>query len=381
MTRIPPYGGTTSAQPEEQLASETAAQPSDVRAVSQPAAPERNRFAVLDGWRGVSILLVLAAHMLPLGPKPLKLNTTAGSLGMSLFFAMSGFLITVTLTKPGGVRAFFTRRLFRILPLAWLYLAIVLTALGASAHQWRSHLLFLVNYQDTAFTQPTLHFWSLCVEIHFYLAIGLLFALLGRRGLLLLPFGMLAITAGKLLLQPDVQMASHLRWDEILAGVMLALIYLGDLPGSAGVRRALSRVPVVLPAAVLVLTCLPQLSMIQPLRPYAALVLVGATLFGRRSGVVHQALTLRILAYVASISYALYVIHPALIYGWLAAADSQITLYLVKRPISLVLIFVLAHLSTRHFEARFIGFGKRINARRERRATVDLPAAVAPATS
>lgn len=34
--------------------------------------------AVLDGWRAISILLVLAAHFLPLGPKPWQLNIAAG---------------------------------------------------------------------------------------------------------------------------------------------------------------------------------------------------------------------------------------------------------------------------------------------------------------
>jgi peptidoglycan/LPS O-acetylase OafA/YrhL len=52
------------------------------------------RLPVLDGLRAISILLVLAAHMLPLGPKVLRLNETAGPMGMSLFFALSGFLIT-----------------------------------------------------------------------------------------------------------------------------------------------------------------------------------------------------------------------------------------------------------------------------------------------
>lgn len=48
--------------------------------------------ACLDGRRG--ILLVLAAHLLPLGPKSLSVNATAGPMDMALFFTLSGFLIT-----------------------------------------------------------------------------------------------------------------------------------------------------------------------------------------------------------------------------------------------------------------------------------------------
>src|ERR1700720_3445780 len=51
----------------------------------------------LDGLRAMSIILVLAAHLLPLGPKVLHLNSTAGPMGMSLFFALSGYLIVSTL--------------------------------------------------------------------------------------------------------------------------------------------------------------------------------------------------------------------------------------------------------------------------------------------
>ncbi|MGB1648440.1 MAG: acyltransferase family protein [Cycloclasticus sp.] len=50
-----------------------------------------NYFHVLDGWRGLSILFVLATHLLPMGPKVLRLNETSGPIGMALFFTLSGF--------------------------------------------------------------------------------------------------------------------------------------------------------------------------------------------------------------------------------------------------------------------------------------------------
>ncbi len=55
------------------------------------------RLGSLDGWRAISILGVLAAHMLPLGPSRWGLNALAGDAGMSLFFTLSGFLIASTL--------------------------------------------------------------------------------------------------------------------------------------------------------------------------------------------------------------------------------------------------------------------------------------------
>lgn len=61
---------------------------------------------MLDGWRGISILIVLASYMLPLGRKHLRANGAAGVFGMILFFALSGFLITSTMIHDPSVRNF-----------------------------------------------------------------------------------------------------------------------------------------------------------------------------------------------------------------------------------------------------------------------------------
>jgi len=103
------------------------------------------RFASLDGWRGISILLVLATHLLPLGPKVFRLNETTGPMGMALFFTLSGFLITNFLLHRSSVTDFLIRRLFRIIPLAWLYITIALYISSSTPDVWRAHLLFYAN--------------------------------------------------------------------------------------------------------------------------------------------------------------------------------------------------------------------------------------------
>src|SRR4051812_31489927 len=73
----------------------------------------------LDGMRAIAVALVLAAHA---GVLP------GGTLGVDLFFVLSGFLITTMLleeherTGTLSVRAFYTRRAFRLLPALWLLL-------------------------------------------------------------------------------------------------------------------------------------------------------------------------------------------------------------------------------------------------------------------
>ena len=125
-----------------------------------------NRFGMLDGWRALSITLVLAAHLLPLGPKSLLLNAAAGTMGMALFFTLSGFLITRFLSaEHTSVRVFAIRRFFRIVPLSWLVCLIVLASNHASFGTWAAHFLFYGNLPPFWLLPMTSHFWSLCVEM------------------------------------------------------------------------------------------------------------------------------------------------------------------------------------------------------------------------
>jgi peptidoglycan/LPS O-acetylase OafA/YrhL len=71
----------------------------------------------------------------------------------------------------------------------------------------------------------------------------------------------------------------------------------------------------------------------------------------------HPLLRDRRLAYVATISYALYLIHPLSMYGWMESGGTLVKY--AKRPLAIVLSFGFAHLSTFHFEKFWIDFGKR----------------------
>ena len=66
----------------------------------------------------------------------------------------------------------------------------------------------------------------------------------------------------------------------------------------------------------------------------------------------------RLPAYLAAISYSLYVIHPVLAASWLGSGD-VIEKY-AKRPLLFAALVVLAHLSTRYYERRWIAFGRRL---------------------
>jgi peptidoglycan/LPS O-acetylase OafA/YrhL len=318
---------------------------------------EKERFNVLDGWRGISILLVLAAHLLPLGPKALELNVATGLLGMVFFFILSGFLVTHFLLSRYGVLDFLIRRFFRILPLVWLYMTLMFLITPVTIDVWMSHFLFYGNYPPGTFISTTPHLWSLCVEVHFYVGVALLVALLGKRGLLLIPLLLLFFTLLRIDQSAHYSIITHLRIDEILAGSVLALIYNNKL--GVLLRQALAKVNLPVVLVLLLISCHPDSGFMCYLRPYFAAIAIGATLFSQKQTFAVRVLQHKVLFYIATISFALYVIHPFLMQTWLGTGET-LEKY-AKRPLLLAVLFVLAHLSTFYYEQKWIVTGKTLS--------------------
>jgi peptidoglycan/LPS O-acetylase OafA/YrhL len=329
-----------------------------VRAGTGEVSESRDRLAVLDGWRGVSILLVLGAHLLPLSPKSWRFNEMAAPMGMALFFTLSGFLITRFLLTHDSIRDFLIRRICRIVPLAWLSLAIVFPLVGAPGPAYLPNFLFYANLPPYHLLDITAHFWSLGVEMQFYAGVALLVALLGSRGLLLLVVICLAVTVYRIASGAEIAIVTWYRVDEILAGAILALTYAGKL--GSWPAKAVSRGNVYVLLALFAISCHPASGFLNYVRPYLAAMLVGTTLY-RPPERVGRILRSRFLAYIAAISFALYVFHGILSNTWLGEGD-KLAKYL-KRPMLFAATFALAHLSTFYYEHRWIDFGKRLSAR------------------
>ena len=178
-----------------------------------PAGPAH--LPALDGVRGLAVLVVVIHNAGWLGGPTeqfiLKLYssvTSTGWIGVSLFFALSGYLITGILLdsrgKAGYFRSFYLRRTLRIFPLDYAFIALVVFVAAplawdrewASAvwrNQW-SYWLYVSNW-----TQPfgisihgITHLWSLAVEEQFYFIWPVLAWRLGRGGLVRLCLGMIA---------------------------------------------------------------------------------------------------------------------------------------------------------------------------------------------
>ena len=327
----------------------------------QPAgAQESNRLAVLDGWRALSILAVIAGHWLPLDFVVPGSNGTAAAFGMALFFTLSGFLITGFMIKRPEPKAFMIRRVLRILPLAWaammaLYIAAIWQGDLADANvRLMANLGFYANLPPAKLFPGGEHLWSLCVEMQFYVLVALLVWGLGSRGLYLLPLLAIAVTVARVIAGETISIVTWHRLDEILAGAILALIYHGRL-GNAPILL-LRKLPI-LPVMSLALVCTYFLKdPIAYARPYAVALMVGVSLY-RLPQWMETILSSAPARYIAQISYALYVFHMMFTATWLGSGDT-LEKYL-KRPLLGAVTWAAAHVSTFYYEQRFTDLARK----------------------
>lgn len=208
-----------------------------------------NNIPSLDGIRAVSVFIVMLAHA-GLG------NIIPGGLGVTIFFFLSGYLITTLLAaefkKTGTVNIFnfYVRRFFRLGPPLLITLLISYGAVlmgwhpGAATFEgFLAQMFYLANYYmlffDGASHVPlgTGVLWSLAVEEHFYLVYPLAFAFAARHwefqrmalGFILVS---LAVLAWRIFLvdQPGFSFertyyATDTRIDSILWGCVAALVF------------------------------------------------------------------------------------------------------------------------------------------------------------
>lgn len=137
----------------------------------------------LDSLRAIAVILVIISHWFS-EKHFLNRYTANGNLGVTLFFVLSGFLITGILLnskekveKGGGISkaisTFYIRRSLRIFPVYYLLLLTLLVFNVAAVREsfyWHffygSNFYFWINGK---FEGSLSHFWSLAVEEQFYL--------------------------------------------------------------------------------------------------------------------------------------------------------------------------------------------------------------------
>jgi peptidoglycan/LPS O-acetylase OafA/YrhL len=348
----------------------------------------------LDGIRGWAVLMVMAYHM------DSERLFPGGFIGVDIFFVLSGFLITTLLveewTARGRIdlRSFYIRRALRLFP-AFLCIVFFASAL-ISAHKLFStpgdsetplfrtlltSFLYLNNWVN-AFNWwnlgPLNHTWSLAVEEQFYLIwpATLLFALRSgwtrRRLMLLVTLAIGVSVVLRYLLWPDIADFNRATFGldvnaaSLLIGALLGLVATeGWLP--RGRRFILALRPVAVASIIGLLyfgrTGTRSMTFLRD-GGYALIALAAATLvclaLVDQSAPLRLVFNNRVMTYIGSISYGLYLWHDP-IYRTLYARSLP---GIVDYPLRIILSFAAAICSYYIVEKPFLRLKSKFGASR-----------------
>jgi peptidoglycan/LPS O-acetylase OafA/YrhL len=343
----------------------------------------------LDGWRAVAILLVMifhglygtdtsSSHVLAAAE---KLSARIGAMGVLIFFAISGYIITsrLYLESAGSdriaLRVFFAKRAFRILPPMLLYLGVI--AVLGLAHviplefrDW-SAPVFLTNYFPGSWY--TKHFWSLSVEEHFYLFWPFCIVLVGWRRAIWVGVGLMA-TAGiwraynlaHLGVTPAdptydavrglVLSHTEARIDYIMAGCVLALLTI-YYPATLHFLKRCGTGPGQLLLTVLLVatTRVADVDLRSLQAVVIALIVVGTSITS--SFLANRVLSSRAMLFFGKLSYSLYLwqelfLAPTPSIPWMRSV------YML--PLKFAAAILAAHLSYRFVERPLIRKGRKV---------------------
>lgn len=215
-------------------------------ALPRPAqAVSNHRRSDLDFVRGIAILLAIGWHfnVRDTGWLPIDLlqwpGRTIGWAGVDIFFVLSGFLVGGLIfgewqaSGSFDARRFLVRRVFKIWPVLYLY---VLLLVVTGRYAWQDIVPQTLFHVQNYFLTPAHHLWSLAVEEHFYLAFAFSFAWFVRSGrstkgivaclglLMALPLlaRVVALAAGA---DPHtLQVQTQFRADALACGVLMAYL-------------------------------------------------------------------------------------------------------------------------------------------------------------
>jgi peptidoglycan/LPS O-acetylase OafA/YrhL len=325
----------------------------------------------LDGLRGFAILLVMADH------SGIGIASGAGHQGVTVFFVLSGFLITTLLLEERALhgrvslRQFYWRRALRLLPALVVLLFVVAVILGVAGRTGEiagdviPALFYFMNWTTAAGNNPGLlsHTWSLSIEEQFYLVwpvvlIGLLAVGRGRlawvAGLLVAAMLGAVILRVVLWVGPEayyrVYVGTDTRMDALAIGCLLALAF---------TRWPITVQPwamAALAASIPITLWLTNNESMATIGLAVTAVAAAGLVAGAATGSGGRVLAWRPLAYLGIISYGLYLWHRPLMRAF---TDSGLGGVPWAVAVMFAISIGLAFLSRRFIEDPFLALKNR----------------------
>jgi peptidoglycan/LPS O-acetylase OafA/YrhL len=339
-----------------------------------------------------------AHHVLPSRVVPLVCAVaSAGAYGVDLFFALSAYLITTLLIREEELRgtidtrAFYVRRILRIWPLYFFFIAVaaIVPIWDRTQHLgWpfiAGYLLLSGNWVYVFLGLPhsiASPLWSVSIEEQFYLLWPLALRRLSRRQLVFAVIGLLVVAnvirvflVYSHVLGAAIEYNTLARIDAIAFGILVAYFLGSEAPFlSLFSRSALALGSLVLWCLVASYTNLNAQTEVAPVmgtllgRPLVAMgaagllvAVIGAPAVGARA-LIHSWLT-----YLGRISYGLYVYHAAgLLVAWHLFRGNSVKAYAAYAITGFALTVVFSAISYRWLESPFLKMKERFAVVRSR---------------
>jgi peptidoglycan/LPS O-acetylase OafA/YrhL len=369
--------------------------------VSHVNSGSANRLAFADLLRGIAALAVVIGHftvlyltapevvslivmsepsakvMLPQIATDLVELFNLPSMGVAVFFLISGFVIPLSL-EGTTTRGYLLKRFLRIFPTYWVALGLGIAATFISANFWskpvtHDHIDYLANTFLIANLFGRFDIlsvaWTLQIEMKFYLLAPLIYVALRRGTLLpLLLCGVAVVgvfwNATAFCNNVDVACWDHYRfsarmfWEDamhMMYMLMGSIIY-------AHYRKLIPNWQAIGGVAFL-FGCYNAAALAMPIPkggqhlPYIWGLIIFVSLYMLRSRIT---LT-RPFRFLADISYSLYVIHPLVGYVTMQLLIAAGLPYLAAFVVALALVIGIAWTMHLYVEAPMIALGKRLS--------------------
>lgn len=356
-------------------------------------------FPGLNNLRFLAALSVLVFHvedkkrLLGLNPHWLDRLTVVGDLGVTLFFVLSGFLITYLLlaerqtAQTVSIKKFYLRRILRIWPLYYLILILGFFVLPHIAlfqmdntslintGNFTQLLLFFLFFSNIGFSVygnlPYIdQTWSVAIEEQFYLLWPIILKyvrnILPVLLLIIFAFAGLRAFVGSMYLQGELYRKAYsflyyMRIDNMAVGAVFAWLLFNKKEDI--LRLVFSKTTQVITIVLLLGLCLHGY-VIPYFHHLAYATLFAIVIINAANGSALFTIKFRLLDYFGKISYGVYMYHNIVIVAVLKFCAGFLLpdtalFFAVSHLLSLATTLLLAHVSYKYFEKHFLLFKQR----------------------